>query len=104
MATKHTPGPWVANGNIVKANDCYGPWVADTDVMLRHKPNKQHVSHAEQRENAKLIAAAPDLLDVAESAVEFIEAALFGSVHDENARHYAGRLRDAIAKAKGEEA
>lgn len=62
MKAEHTPGPWVANDCIVKAVDCYGPWVADTDLMLRYPPRKPHISHAEQRANARLIAAAPDLL------------------------------------------
>jgi hypothetical protein len=90
--TKHTPGPWSVDGEGIKAI------VRDANMMIvaiRHRmPGDAHEA------NARLIAAAPDLL-----------AALNGFVINEqnlNDEHFAGvqeRLmklaRAAIAKATG---
>lgn len=59
---KYTPGPWEASGNGVHKfqSKHYGACVA--------------VTHGDQRHaNAKLIAAAPDLLDACKAAAEWID-------------------------------
>lgn len=73
--TKHTPGPWIvkfpgkivghSNKCVVK-NDNHFDWVAT--VQTSNVP--------EWMENAQLIAAAPDMLEVLESASNFISVYL----------------------------
>lgn len=91
----HTPGPWqlrtvdqslgtieTADGKFIIANTC----------QLR--ANDYQSNHAERRANARLIAAAPDLLE----ALELI--ANTGM----DARQCMLTARAAIAKATGEQA
>lgn len=84
MAHKHTPGPWAlefgahdaaihAGGTIAMIDDTMTGWQA----------------------NARLIAAAPDLLAAAEKALQAIEG-------DWERTREADELRNAIAKAKGD--
>lgn len=64
---KHTPGPWVYNQetNEVRALNWYYIAYADTGAP----------EYAEQEmANAKLIAAAPDLLECAVDAIELLRA------------------------------
>lgn len=59
---KHTPGPWTVDET--KAMGAYGVWT-DTDPMIPvcyFHHNRDRVPRDEQDANAKLIAAAPDLL------------------------------------------
>lgn len=86
---QHTPGPWTANGSWVVAAD--GP-IVETVAYAR-------VRSGEAEANARLIAAAPDLLVLAEEvAKEYEDAADW--------KDAIGRLqrlaRAAVAKAKGE--
>jgi hypothetical protein len=57
-APKHTPGPWVA-----AANKVYGPF----QVRVAHcgRDSGLQTTPQEDDANARLIAAAPDLLEVA---------------------------------------
>ena len=72
----HTPGPW----NIKQASwgDAWRVWT----------PSETFRTWIEYEPDARLIAAAPDMLEALERAVEYL-------VDDEQAR-------DAIAKARGE--
>jgi hypothetical protein len=92
--TKHTPGPWVATGfEGIVVNDSLGRTLALAPGSSTNIP--------EMSANARLIAAAPDLLDMCERLLGF-------------AHHYAspsalsagdGMLASAkalIAQAKGE--
>lgn len=54
------------------------------------------VENKERKANARLIASAPDLLDACESALEYIESS------NGIMSFTADKLRQAIAKAKGE--
>jgi hypothetical protein len=53
----HTPVPWVSNEFLVKAPDCYGRVICDTEVSINFQP-KQYVSREESRANAAFIARA----------------------------------------------
>ena len=71
--SEHTPGPWIADAWV--GTDPYddpdGPFVEVGDV--RWSPNKVDVPAAiEQTANARLIAAAPELLTGLEDAVLFL--------------------------------
>jgi hypothetical protein len=99
MKALHTPGPWFVGNKFTIAtcsnNDdqTFGMLIPIADVYGENRV-----------EDARLIAAAPDLLS---SAVEFLAASEFSAPivdHDEAMPRYkeADRaLREAIARAKG---
>jgi hypothetical protein len=100
--SEHTPGPWKAKKWV--GTDPYDdpdrPFVMIGNVHW--SPNKVDVPAAiEQIANARLIAAAPELLESVEGLADFI--ALIGSEGDPRQAELITNARAAIAKAKGEE-
>ena len=101
--SKHTPGPWKEDAWV--GTDPYddpdGPFVEVGNV--RWSPNKVDVPAAiEQTANARLIAAAPELLEALEKVIREYTKSLYNS----DRALYLGRAvnaaEKAIAKAKGE--
>lgn len=93
MTAQHTPGPWTvlttADKSRVVANARAGEgW---TIAILRQGDTPEWAA------NARLIAAAPDLLEALEAA----DAVLSGRVRDLNYQ-VRDKVRAAIAKARGE--
>jgi hypothetical protein len=87
---QHTQGPWVANGNQIHAANKHETFVADVFDQ-----------NGDTKGNARLIAAAPELLDAINEAEKHLsgwfmveDADLVGQALD--------TLRAAIKKAKGE--
>lgn len=86
--TKHTPGPWSAIGADVKTA---GPtsrvicWTGQPGIAL-----------TEVRANARLIAAAPDMLNA------LLDVLNFWDDPDMSMSELKGRVRDAVFKAQGE--
>lgn len=94
--TKWTPGPWKApEGDFP---DVYGP--DDRLLAVVYAPGNYEHNSQEGHANARLIAAAPDLLDALQEAMRWI-----GRLTDwEGAGDPdADSWRAAIAKAKGGE-
>ena len=92
--SKHTPGPWVRVANSVKSRtaDCVVVRLpAQTDRVGDESPEQIERWDAD----ARLIAAAPDLLEALES--------LLAQVEQYGHKPECGAARAAIAKAKGEE-
>lgn len=86
---KHTPGPWkVERGNQAIYVSAEGGAVA-----------RVFPSDLSDDGNAQLIAAAPELLEALEAMREFCDSNDWGSVP----RHLERSIRDALAKAKGEQ-
>ena len=90
MTTKHTPGPWTCNANY--STQHYMVWDADGNY------HQMRDEVAEMDANARLIAAAPDLLLFSRDIVAAIKNE-FSSSHA--LMEYAARLEDAIARATG---
>jgi len=89
----HTPGPWGCAYTSNYAHDYRITREDKTPLLLTVIAN----DHSEQRANARLIAAAPDLL----AALQLCERAL--EERDAEAEEYAAKAaRAAIAKATGE--
>ena len=90
--SNHTPGPWGVeyDGSLVM-----GRQVVPT-------PSPDTASVEERKANARLIAAAPDLLDALEALIPLVEWAL----KEQSPPYFDGPLVVqscvAIAKAKGE--
>ena len=113
--SKHTPGPWtVHNGTDVfgphggdsgdgaKANDNDGWQVADCAVGLTAYAGQYVELGSEVRKaNARLIAAAPELLEALKEFVEVVRNA--GVEWCDGVLDAQDRARAAIAKAEGRE-
>ena len=85
----HTQGPWAITDDFIGVYDQQGRCVADMD-----SEGAPEIGYDESLANARLIAAAPDMLAALEDAVEALT----------EARYYPSeleRFRAAIAKAKG---
>lgn len=85
---KHTPGDWIA---IRAGGIGYFEWFARIDGKARAIASDitDPVTGLPSEANARLIAAAPDLLEALKDALEYIPTTL------------QGRARSAIAKAEG---
>jgi hypothetical protein len=102
---KPTPGPWKANGIAIEqgerpvltiAHCCYD--CDDWDF------EKERLDDEEALANARLIAAAPEMLE----ALKFVQTFLKGNPHPEDedswamaTRRLMDRVNDAVAKAEG---
>lgn len=82
----HTPGPWAVDGLDIEAD---GEKVASAAVSMDLD------RYEEFQANARLISAAPELLDLLTDALLYIEAFAPGYVRRK-------AVRAAIAKARGQ--
>lgn len=98
--SKHTPGPWVVSANspfLVRAGD---------DTTGRHiahaGPASYHPSFEVDEPNARLIAAAPELLEALERLVtEIILSDVDMEYIDSHFKPHIEKARAAVAKATG---
>ena len=103
--TKHTPGPWYAekNGLIWRRppSDLYengGSVAGDQPVAKAHAGwYGEGLEPYPVQANARLIAAAPELLEALEGCIDLMDNGGTWSLEDQAA------ARAAIAKAKGEQ-
>ena len=109
--SKHTPGPWISesptrDGTSVKSTAALFSTVAWCGAgSIWSSSGSYEISHEEAEANARLIAAAPDLLEVAKLLLDFynLETQLFVEKygHGITTRILGDRARAAIAKATG---
>jgi hypothetical protein len=99
MTTKHTPGPWDLSGaNTVHAHGagCIVAFVGTADEEVRR------VSGERQSADARLIAAAPDLLEALEAISPMLPRSLTTEAWgDPSWTEAICKVEGAIAKAKG---
>ncbi|SAK88062.1 hypothetical protein AWB76_06274 [Caballeronia temeraria] len=92
MSTKHTPGPWTVER---------GDWSEEGNVRFEIEGIKVF-----KAADARLISAAPDLLESLRTTATFLQSATL--IMDKGSRQMAletvAEARAAIAKATGEEA
>jgi len=98
--SKHTPGPWQVTDEDVRGNDIYYRIEAEGFGMVA-LVDATPVDDDSLRANARLIAAAPDLLDACKIALQAInecdmEVGLFNVTEQE----ITDKLYAAIAQAK----
>jgi hypothetical protein len=90
MTTAHTPGPWHIGMKP-------GPMIYGSDSSQVADLRGDLLDRGEAQANARLIAAAPDLLAAISRAVEFMRA----NYSDEDMPDILPAARAAIAKATG---
>lgn len=113
MSTKHTPGPWSLQGDITLVGDPYSKTGQHAlyCAEIRHPDSggcvctiqsADHVDTGITREtaeaNARLIAAAPDLLDALQAMLTHM-----GMDEDDWNKPTFNKARAAISKATGEQ-
>lgn len=70
---KHTPGPWTVSDNL--NNDMSRPVVSEEDrIAFVHLPQAMSDGRFERDANARLIAAAPVLLEALKAMLELPDA------------------------------
>ena len=96
MSAKHTPGPWIAVGAWVEVPNDKVPDICTCDPAAIGQ-EKLPRTHAQQCANARLIAAAPDLLELLTLAMPYVEEGEeFNAAHK---RDLSLSIRAAIVRA-----
>ncbi len=108
---KHTPGPWeisaklgtpsVVKGGVTRQ---YVNGTNQDQLFMVCSVQDDNGGAAAQIANARLIAAAPDLLEALEDARTYIEAVVFNSGPGKKQNNYMAclnRIDAAIDKSKG---
>lgn len=91
----HTPGPWTVQGQAVLSDRPYPEWKQIAGVRIG---NADNWSDPEGESNARLIAAAPELLAALKELVHYDE----GSSEQGSYGYEVLQLcKNAIAKAEG---
>lgn len=94
--SKHTPGPWTVDGNVIRGDEKSNGSVSVACILDVAYPYGRWAGESAQA-NARLIAAAPDLLEAAELCRKYMYE------HASNTQDNAfDKLCAAIAKATGE--
>lgn len=104
MEGKHTPGPWEAEfGVAYNVRAPHGGIIAQISRQRGRFAAQGYIDSEESAANARLIAAAPDLLEACEKTLEMIDAHREITAIEVMARRDGVRdvLCVAIAKAKG---
>jgi hypothetical protein len=96
---KHTPGPWEAVQNNPDSDLTYTIMAANQPIAdVYESGTAEHNQESEDTHNARLIAAAPELLAACKGAIAELNTYWKG---DYAGRPLASELRAAIAKAEG---
>ena len=107
---EHTPGPWkierLSIGSRGGSNTCWMIGPMDACIYDDWRPRANGISEAENEANARLIAAAPDLLAALENIRDTIESCYIAGgwvpLDAEEMESIVEMATIAIAKAKGE--
>jgi hypothetical protein len=113
--TEHTPGPWIYHGSVHEIGTTYREsdrlWAGSVSPYQSSRPYRGTICHIqscdhipngisrdEARANARLIAAAPDMLDALRRCLNYIES----TEGEFGIQMESGDIaRAAIAKAEG---
>jgi hypothetical protein len=99
MSTTHTSGPWRTNGFAIDSETSRRDYGHKYKPDMRSRPVAQIISVSgedeENKANARLIAAAPELLEALQDAMKV-------AIHEEHPfRSWHNKAKAAIAKATG---
>ena len=100
MTAKHTPGPWRMKYDVAGHYNVFGP---DRTFIVEVAA---HGGSAPDNANARLIAAAPELLEACLSMTNLLQATIVkyvgnGTILTDAEWDQVGQARAAIAKAEG---
>lgn len=99
----HTAGPWIRDAEQVREALCRiradGEPICDVFALDRGYDTPDH-DQEEAEANARLIAAAPDMLAALESCMTALQYHIGGNLSRMTAEVCIGEARAAIAKAK----
>lgn len=112
MSAQHTPGPWIAENQTVYGLDERGEVnrfsaLSQGGYRIHSSFQKVRTDEDELRANARLMAAAPDLLEPAQDAIAILDVAIdlwntsYPDEPDEVLTDLQSRFRAAIARATG---
>lgn len=102
MTTKHTPGPWRTMDRPENAIWIQGQPDENGYREICTLPNYQLLKREQTEANARLIAAAPELLEALRACDLFLTAHGQGWINASNEGRNAWKMaRAAIAKAQG---
>lgn len=110
MSNQHTPGPWAFSQNaqygdtrfyVAQADGApYTPHYSDVATLIAETVNDERKSI--QEANARLIAAAPELLEALKMGVaETMDYIKLNNLTGAENNHWIVKARAAIAKATG---
>ena len=101
---KHTPGPWVRDcwDILGKAKRHGGGTGHVCEVSCSNGADEKYWEDGEADANARLIAAAPDLLKALADAHRCLSVAVKHAGGDPDAHHVCNAASAAIARATGE--
>lgn len=101
----YTKGPWTAHySGDIESSYVYGPsglTVAKIGLAERKHGQPYGATLPEEHANARLIAAAPLLLEALKEFIDYYEA--YNPITDKRIEPYAKLARHAIAAAEGQE-
>ncbi len=70
----HTPGPWTRANNVRQQDDAQRIYAGDVSIAsVHHLPQRTTETFYQAHANAKLIAAAPDLLTALQALTDAVE-------------------------------
>lgn len=90
--SQHTPGPWIVQGDT---------YVTVNSLIIAHCKQAGNTTLEEAQANARLIAAAPELLEALEDLIGYAEHRFGDNDYYKN-HGCMNKARAAIAKARGE--
>lgn len=98
--SKHTPAPWVAHGKSVftSSDNSWGRNCIVADCTYQDGVASERLAEA----NARLIAAAPELLEALETLLSELDDMRSDGLFQNHPTFTTALQRRAIAKAKGE--
>ena len=99
MNAQHTPGPWIWGDNF---NGLYGAGPNNEVLNYASYEGMWLGYHKAQHANARLIAAAPDLLEALKACIPHLERDDHHTDALSRERPHYAAARAAIAKATGE--
>ncbi len=101
VSVQHTRGPWAVSKNSTGRRVTSQTGVVICNAVLRNQGGPKHKAYTkcveEAEANARLIAAAPDLLEIAERALRFAEM----GTDSPALVTFRADARTALCKAKG---
>ena len=104
---EHTKGPWESEGTLIFGTSVGGCQMEESTFLVAQARGWGHLQYlgeakavAEQEANAHLIAAAPDLLEACNDAMEALDFCTTSIYKEDKRKQAIVKLMKALAKAE----